>query len=148
MITRPTDFAAPPGYEDRVRSSFAAQGAMGAFGIEIVGLGPGWIDLSLRHSPDLTQQDGFIHAGVIATAMDSACGYAAYSLVPPGVRVLTSEYKINLLRPASGSEFVARGVVIKPGRTLTVSQSVLTRPGEDKPLAIMTGTIALLAPPD
>ena len=140
------DFTAPPGYEERVRSSFALQGAMTSFGIEIVDLGPGWIDLSVRHSPAFTQQDGFVHAGVIATAMDSACGYAAYSLAHPGVRVLTSEYKINLLRPASGSEFLARGMVIKPGRTLTVSQSVLTRPGEDKPLAIMTGTIALLAP--
>lgn len=139
-----TDFAPPdPAYIAKVHESFAQQAAMASFGIEIGDLGPGWVELIFRPRPGLTQQDGFVHAGVVATALDSACGYAAYSLTPPRTSVLTSEYKINLLRPVAGDSFVARGSVIKPGRTLTVSQGEL-RPEPDGPLlAVMTGTIML-----
>lgn len=132
---------ADPDYENKVRASFATQAVMATFGIEIVDLGPGWIELQFRPTPGFTQQDGFLHAGVIATVLDSACGYAAHSLTPPGTRVLTSEYKINLLRPAAGERFVARGGVIKPGRTLTVSQAQLIADGSEALLAVMTGTI-------
>ncbi len=128
-----------------MRASFAQQAAMASLGIEMVGLGPGWIELAFEPPPGFTQQDGYVHAGVVATALDSACGYAAYSLSPPNTAVLTSEYKINLLRPAAGTSFVARGVVIKAGRTLTVSQGELRTNSDGPILAIMTGTI-LLAP--
>ena len=128
-------------YVDRVRKSFASQAVMQTFGIRILDLGPGWIELGIEARPELTQQDGYLHAGVVATALDSACGYAAYSLMPSGVRVLTSEYKITLLRPVIGDAFVARGSVIKPGRTLTVSQAELAMPDGGPPLAIMTGTL-------
>lgn len=139
-----TDFAPlDPAYVSKVHESFAQQAAMASFGIEIGRLGPGWIELLFRPRPGLTQQDGFVHAGVVATALDSACGYAAYSLAPPNTTVLTSEYKINLLRPVTGTSFVARGVVIKPGRTLTVSQGELRADPEGPLLAVMTGTIML-----
>lgn len=118
---------------------------MASLGIEISDLGPGWIDLRFEPPAGFTQQDGYVHAGVVATALDSACGYAAYSLTPPNTAVLTSEYKIHLLRPAAGAEFIARGRVIKAGRTLTVSQAELTVPESGTLVALMTGTIVLQA---
>lgn len=136
-----------PAYAKKVRASFAQQAAMTSLGIEISGLGPGWVELGFEPPPGFTQQDGYVHAGVVATALDSACGYAAYSLTPPNSAVLTSEYKINLLRPVAGSSFVARGVVIKAGRTLTVSQGELRANSDGPLLAIMTGTIVLFPQP-
>jgi uncharacterized protein (TIGR00369 family) len=137
-----TDFAAvDPNFESRVRASFAAQSAIASLGIEIDGIGPGWVDLSFAIPPGFTQQAGFVHAGVVAAALDSACGYAAYTLAPAETDVVTSEYKINLLRPAVGRSFVARGWVIRPGNTLTVSQGELTSREGGPPIAIMTGTI-------
>lgn len=112
-----------PDYVARVRASFARQGFMKALGVEIVRLTPGEADLSLRQRPDLTQQHGYFHAGVTSTLGDTAAGYAALSLYPKGTGVLTTEFKINLLRPAQGQRLIARGRVIKPGRTLTVCQS-------------------------
>lgn len=112
-----------PDYEARVRTSFARQAFMRAIGAEILHLAPGEVDLGLRHRTDLTQQHGFFHAGVSATVADSAAGYAALSLYPKGTGVLTTEFKINLLRPAEGKRLVARGRVIKPGRTLTICRS-------------------------
>lgn len=136
-----------PAYIEKVHSSFARQAAMANLGIEIVELGPGWIELGFEPPPGFTQQDGYVHAGVVATALDSACGYAAYSLAPPHTAVLTSEYKINLLRPVAGDSFLARGAVIKAGRTLTVCQGELRVKRDGPLLAIMTGTIVLLSEP-
>lgn len=137
-----TEFTATdPEFESRVRSSFANQSAMASLGISIAALGPGWVDLVFSTPDGFTQQAGFVHAGVVATALDSACGYAAYTLAAANTDVLTSEYKINLLRPAVGNSFIARGRVIRPGATLTVSQGELTAREGGPPLAIMTGTI-------
>lgn len=112
-----------PDYESRVRASFARQAFMRTLGVEILHLAPGEVDLGLPHRPDLTQQHGYFHAGATATIADSAAGYAALSLYPKGTGVLTTEFKINLLRPAESDRLIARGRVIKPGRTLTICQS-------------------------
>ena len=109
-----------PDYEARVRASFDRQEFMATLGVMIEHLAPGEVDLALLHRPNLTQQHGYFHAGVTATLADSAAGYAALSLYPQGTGVLTTEFKINLLRPAEGQRLVARGRVIKPGRTLTI----------------------------
>lgn len=140
-VMRPQYDASDADYERRVRDSFAEQGAMRTLGIELVDLGPGWVELGLKNSAAIDQQDGFIHAGVLTAALDSACGYAAFALMPADARVLTVEYKVNLLRPASDEEYVARGWVVKPGRTLTVCQGVVEPPGGGKPVAMMTATM-------
>jgi uncharacterized protein (TIGR00369 family) len=137
-----TEFTAvDPDFDSRVRASFANQSAMASLGITIDAVGPGWVDLSLSVPDGFTQQAGFVHAGVVAAALDSACGYAAYTLAAADTDVVTSEYKINLLRPAVGEAFIARGWVVRPGATLTVSQGELTARDGGPPLAIMTGTI-------
>ncbi len=112
-----------PEYEARVRASFDRQEAMQTLGIEIVRLEPGEIELAMPYSRAYTQQHGFVHAGIIATALDSACGYAAFSLMPGDAAVLTVEFKINLLAPAKGERFLFRSRVVKPGRTKTVSDA-------------------------
>ena len=112
-----------PDYQTRVRASFARQAFMRTLGVELGHLAPGEVDLSVPFRADLTQQHGYFHAGVTATIADSAAGYAALSLYPKGTGVLTTEFKINLLRPAQGERLVARGRVVKPGRTLTICQS-------------------------
>jgi uncharacterized protein (TIGR00369 family) len=112
-----------PDYEARVRASFGRQAFMRTLGVEFLHLAPGEVDLGLPHRADLTQQHGYFHAGATATIADSAAGYAALSLYPKGSGVLTTEFKINLLRPAEGERLVARGRVIKPGRTLTICRS-------------------------
>ena len=93
---------------------------MQVIGAELTRVEPGVVEISLPYRRDLTQQDGYLHAGIITTIADSAAGYAAYSLMPAGSGVLSVEFKVNLLRPAQGERFVARAEVIKPGKTLTV----------------------------
>lgn len=93
---------------------------MNLIGARLSLIKPGVIEITLPYRADLTQQHGFLHAGVVTTIADSACGYAAYSLMPAGSEVLSVEFKVNLLRPAQGESFVARAEVIKAGRTLTV----------------------------
>jgi uncharacterized protein (TIGR00369 family) len=112
-----------PDFETRVRRSFARQAFMHTLNVELVHLAPGEVDLAMPHRPEFTQQHGYFHAGATATIADTAAGYAALSLFPPGTGVLTVEFKINLLRPAEGERLVARGRVIKPGRTLTICRS-------------------------
>lgn len=109
-----------PNWQARVRASFGRQPFMVHLGAEIGHLAPGEVDLGMAFRPELTQQHGFFHAGSTASIADSAAGYAALSLYPAGTGVLTTEYKINLLNPAKGDRLIARGRVIKPGRTLTV----------------------------
>lgn len=127
MTYQPTDSE----FESRVRESFARQRVMQLIGATLSRVEPGMVDISLPFREDLTQQNGFIHAGIITTIADSACGYAAYTLMPAGASVLSVEYKVNLLRPAAGESFVAEGRVIKPGNTLTVTRAdVYAQTGE------------------
>jgi uncharacterized protein (TIGR00369 family) len=102
-----------------VAANFARQPAMALIGASLTILSPGVVEVSFPFRAELTQQDGFVHAGIIATAADSACGYAALSSMPAGSGVLSVEFKVNLLRPAAGERFVARASVLKPGKTLT-----------------------------
>jgi uncharacterized protein (TIGR00369 family) len=108
-------------YETRVRESFARQRVMRLLGAELKLVRPGAVDIALPYREELTQQDGYIHAGVLTAVADSACGYAAYTLMPAGAGVLSVEFKVNLLRPAAGDLFVAEARVVKAGRTLTVT---------------------------
>ena len=135
-----------PQFETRVRASFARQQTMTTLGIEIVALKAGEIELKMPYAPGYTQQHGFVHAGIIATALDSACGYAAFSLMPAGAAVLTVEFKTNLLAPAKGDYFLMRARVVKPGRTITVcdGQAFAVLAGTEKLVATMTGTLMAL----
>jgi uncharacterized protein (TIGR00369 family) len=132
-----------PAFAARVAASFARQKAMETLGITIVRIEPGEVELRFDYRPDLTQQDGFIHAGIVGTAVDSACGYAAFTLMPAEARVLTVEYKINMLSPAKGDYFRCIGRVVKPGRTITVCDGeVLACNGQDvKRVATMSATL-------
>ena len=130
-------------YRERVERSFAAQRVMRALGVSLARVAPGEVELHLAHRGDLTQQHGFLHAGVIASALDSACGYAAFSLMPPEAEVLTVEFKINLLAPAAGEMFHCIGAVVKAGRTLSAAHgdAWAVRGGERKLVAQMSATL-------
>jgi uncharacterized protein (TIGR00369 family) len=104
----------------RVRASFARQGAMATIGAELADVAAGRVAIALAIEPRLSQQHGFLHAGVVVAALDSACGYAALTLMPADLEVLTAELKVNLLAPASGDSLIAEGQVVRAGRTLTV----------------------------
>src|SRR5687767_1307684 len=135
-----------PSFADEVRQSFAKQAIMGLIGGELTRVEPGVVEITLPYRADLTQQDGYVHAGIVATIADSACGYAAYSLMPPESEVLAVEFKVNLMRPAKGELFVAHAEVIKPGRTLTVVRADVfaTSGGERHVVATMQGTMMRL----
>ncbi|HZP10952.1 MAG TPA: PaaI family thioesterase [Nevskiaceae bacterium] len=135
-----------PDFRARVAASFARQKAMEHFGITLARVDPGEVELRFDYRSDLTQQDGFIHAGVVAAACDSACGYAAFSLMPAEARVLTVEYKINLLAPAQGDYFRAIGRVVKPGRTITVcdGEVLAVKGAQSKLVATMSATVMAL----
>lgn len=109
-------------YETRVHESFARQGAMQTLGARLALVAPGAVDIELDWATGLTQQHGFLHAGMVATALDSACGYAGLTLMAEDAAVLTIEFKINLLAPARGERFRMEGRVLKPGRTITVCE--------------------------
>lgn len=111
-----------PNYADRVRDSFALQGAMATLAARLERIEAGAVDIALDWEPSLTQQHGFLHAGMVATALDSACGYAAFTLMAEDAAVLTIEFKINLLAPARGQSFRMQGRVIKPGHTITFAE--------------------------
>ncbi|WP_048648993.1 PaaI family thioesterase [Nitratireductor soli] len=130
--------------ETRVRASFERQKMMATIGAELTLVTPGVVEIEMPYAQDLTQQHGFLHAGVISTALDSACGYAAYSLMPDEAAVLTIEFKVNLLAPGKGERFLFRGSVTKPGRTIIVADGqayAYSGEGEAKLIATMTGTM-------
>jgi len=140
MIHTPRD----PDFELRVRASYARQAAMATLGATLSRFDPGHVEIELPFRADLTQQHGFLHAGVVTSVMDSACGYAAMSLMEAGVAVLSVEFKVNLLAPARGELFRASGRVVRAGRTLTVVAGelrVLDGVGEGAVVAMMTGTM-------
>lgn len=112
-----------PAYAERVWQSFAQQRVMRLLGAELVDVQPGYCEIHLPFRPELSQQDGFFHGGIIGTIADSAGGYAGYSMMPADSRVLTVEYKLNLLAPAVGERLIARGHVVNAGRTLVVSRA-------------------------
>lgn len=131
-------------YEARVRESFARQKVMQTFGAELARVSHGTVEIEMPYRAELTQQHGFLHAGVISTVLDSACGYAAYSVMPPEAAVLTIEFKVNLLAPGRGERFLFRGSVTKPGRTIIVADGQAYGIGADgsaKLVATMTGTM-------
>lgn len=131
-------------FEDRIRASFARQQAMATIGAELTVVSPGTVEIEMPFSPALTQQHGFLHAGIISTALDSACGYAAFSLMPENAGVLTIEFKVNLLAPGKGERFLFRGSVTKPGRTIIVADGeayAFAADGEARLIATMTGTM-------
>jgi uncharacterized protein (TIGR00369 family) len=132
-----------PDFDARVRASFERQAAMASLGITIVRLDAGMIELAMPYNEAFTQQHGFIHAGIMATALDSACGYAGFSLMPADAAVLTIEFKTNLLAPAKGELFTFQGRVIKPGRTVTVceAQAFAHDRGTSRLVASMTATL-------
>jgi uncharacterized protein (TIGR00369 family) len=128
---------------DRVRASFERQGLMGHLGAELAEVGAGTCAITCRPRPELGQQHGYVHAGVIAAIADSAAGYAALSLLPEGSEVLTVEFKLNLLAPADGELLIARGRVLRPGRTLTVCEAAVfaVRDGEETQCAVLLSTM-------
>lgn len=132
-----------PSFAEEIKQSFAAQAIMQLIGAEFSRVEPGVVEISLPYRKDLTQQDGYLHAGIITTIADSAAGYAAYSLMPAGSGVLSVEFKVNLLRPAKGETFVARAEVIKAGKTLTVVRAdVFGLTGDERTLvATLLGTM-------
>lgn len=129
-------------FAQRVHASFDRQQAMKTIGARLALVEPGRVVLELPYAQALTQQHGFLHAGMIATALDSACGYAAFSLMPQDASVLTIEYKINLLAPGKGQMFRMEGMVTKPGRTITVveGKAWAVDAGHEKLIATMTAT--------
>ena len=131
------------GFEARLRAGFGLQQVMVQLGAELVRVAAGEVQIEMPFDVAWTQQHGFVHAGIITTIVDSACGFAAYTLLPPDSGVLTVEYKVNFLSPARGERFVAVGRVIKPGRTLTVCRGEVTalEGGEEKLVAALQATM-------
>ena len=135
-----------PGYADRVRESFARQGAMSLIGAALVAVEPGYCAIALAPRPQLSQQHGYVHAGILATLADSAGGYAGYTLFPEDSSVLTVEYKLNLLAPARGERIVAEGFVVKPGCTLAITRGEVhaEHEGARTLVAIMQQTLMVM----
>jgi uncharacterized protein (TIGR00369 family) len=134
---------ADPGFERRCRESFARQKAMALIGACLGRVEPGYVEVHLPFRDDLTQQKGYVHGGILGMIADTACGYSAFSLMPAGCSLVTVEYKINILSPARGS-LVAKGQVVKPGRTLTIARAEVYA-DEGKHVASMQQTLMMLA---
>ena len=137
-----------PNFESRIRESFSRQSLMQTLAAGITSLAPGEVEITMPMRAGLSQQDGFVHAGVITAIVDSACGYAALSLTPAGHEVLTIEYKINFLSPAIGDHFVARGRVTRAGKTITVCSGEVTAQSGDQSnlIASMLATMMVIGP--
>lgn len=137
-----------PATLSRIRDSFARQGLMAHLGAEIAAIGPGTVTIRLPFRPELTQQHGYFHGGSTAAIADAAGGYAGSTLMPEGSSVLTVEFKLNLLNPAKGDGLEAVGRVIKPGRTLTISQIDVWSLSGDRRVHVATGVQTLICVPD
>lgn len=134
-----------PGFEARVRDSFARQRLMATLGARLTRVAPGECEVELPFRDDLTQQHGVLHAGAVTAVVDSACGYAAFSLMPRGAGVMSVEFKLNLLAPAAGELLVARARVLRPGRTLSVvaGDAFMRTGGGERHVATMLATMML-----
>ena len=128
----------------RVQASFDRQGMMTTLGVEVVAVEPGRVEMSLPHDDRFTQQHGFLHAGAVASVLDTACGYAAYSVMPPESAVLTATYTVNLLAPAAGERFTITGAVVRAGRTLVVCRGEAFADGDERPFAVMQATMTAI----
>jgi uncharacterized protein (TIGR00369 family) len=137
-----------PDFRRDATAVFDAQTAMRTLGISIARLEAGEADLAMDYSAAFTQQNGFVHAGIITAGLDNACGIAAYTLMPAGAAILTVEFKTNLLAPAKGERFFFRAQVLKPGRTLTVceARAYAIDGATENLVASMTGTLMALMP--
>ena len=136
-----------PAFAEEIKQSFAKQTVMGLIGAALSRVEPGIVEITLPYRADLTQQNGYLHAGIVTTIADSACGYAAYSLMPPNSQVLSVEFKVNMLRPAKGETFLASAAVVKSGKTLTVVRADVfgaEQNGSRELLATMLGTMICL----
>jgi uncharacterized protein (TIGR00369 family) len=138
--------ASDPDFEQRVRDSFARQRAMQTFGARLLSVAPGLVELEMPFREDLTQQHGFLHAGVVTAVLDSAAGYAAFTLMPADAGVVSVEFKTHLLAPARGERLVARARVVRAGRTVTVCQAdgYMMEGGAERHVAMLVGTMMTL----
>ena len=134
---------ADPRFAQRCRESFGRQKAMALIGARLARVEPGSVEIELPYRDDLTQQKGFVHGGILGMIADTACGYSAFSLMPAGCSLVTVEYKINILAPAR-SGLVAKGQVVKPGRTLTIARAEVYA-DDGKHVATMQQTLMMLA---
>jgi len=134
---------ADPRFAQRCRESFGRQKAMALIGARLARVEPGFVEIELPYRDDLTQQKGFVHGGILGMIADTACGYSAFSLMPAGCSLVTVEYKINILAPAR-SGLVAKGQVVKPGRTLTIARAEVYA-DDGKHVATMQQTLMMLA---
>jgi uncharacterized protein (TIGR00369 family) len=136
-----------PDYATRVRSSFEKQSVMKTIGAVLATVAPGEVVIELAYDASLTQQHGYLHAGIVTTVVDSACGYAAHTLMAPDSEVLTVEYKVNFMAPARGERFRGIGKVVRSGRTITVCSGdvVAVEDGKEKVVATMLATMISVA---
>jgi uncharacterized protein (TIGR00369 family) len=134
---------ADPAFAERCRESFGRQKAMALIGATLAVVEPGYVEVALPFRDDLTQQKGYVHGGILGMIADTACGYSAFSLMPAGCSLVTVEYKMNILAPGRGS-LVAKGEVVKPGRTLTVARAEVYA-DDGKHVATMLQTLMMLA---
>jgi uncharacterized protein (TIGR00369 family) len=132
-----------PDFESMLRTSFSKQGIMTHIGATLGKVSPGRCEIELPYSDDVSQQHGFFHGGVVGTIADSAGGYAGFSLMAAGDGILTVEYKLNLMAPADGELMIARGEVVRPGRTLTVARAdvFIVKDGKETQCAVMQQTL-------
>ena len=139
-----------PKFVERIRANFKTQSAMTTFGVEMVDVAPGHTRMQMLANDRVLQQQGFVHGGVIAAAMHSACGYAALSLAAADREVLTVEYKVSFIAPAVGDRYEFEGQVIKPGRTISFTEGAAFAITDDvrKLIATLSGSMALVAAPD
>ena len=135
-----------PDFAARVRDSFSRQRFMGTLGAELTSVGPGTAEIEVGHREDLCQQHGFFHGGLVGTIADNACGYAAYSLMAASDSVLTVEYKVNLVAPASGDRLISRARVVRAGRRISVCHAdvFVWRDGQEHLCATALGTFMRL----
>ena len=127
--------------DDEIRAGIARQGALATIGVEVAEIAEGRVALRFRHAPGLTQQDGFVHAGILTTVVDTACGFAAATRMAPARNVLTIEFKVNFLRPASAATYLCTGRVIRAGRTITVCEGVVADEATGVEIARMQATM-------
>ena len=133
-----------PSFAEEIKQSFAKQTIMTLIGASLSRVDPGVVEITLPYRADLAQQHGYLHAGIVATIADSACGYAAYSLMPVGSEVLSVEFKVNLLRPAKGETFLASAEVVKSGKTLTVVRADVFGLGQSEERELIATMLATM----